>query len=127
MSDSVFSQQSRPRLSLANLCLEHGVWSAHRALTDCQLIAALFDRMESPEVLRQMVVEAAERAARPKHLYQALVSYQERQKAKDAGFHWDKERKMWLCELSEVDAQTLPFQVVRLLQEGDNLPQASAG
>jgi len=128
MSDFVFPKQSRSRLSLVNLCLDHriSVWSAHRALTDCQLIAALFDRMESPEVLQQMVVEAAERADRPKYLYRAMVSFQERQKAKDAGFHWDKERKMWLCELSEVDIQTLPFQVVQLFQEGEKTPEASA-
>ena len=129
MSDFVFPKQSRSRLSLVTLCLDHdvSVWSAHRALTDCQLIATLFDRMESPQVLRQMVVEAAERASRPKYLYQAKVSFQERQKAKDAGFHWDKERKMWLCELSEIDTQTLPFEVVQLPPKGGDPPQALIG
>jgi DNA polymerase III subunit epsilon len=107
MEDFTFPWQTRPGDSLINLALAHGVGvsSAHRALTDCQLIAALYDRMED---LPQMI----EQALRPKVLARALVSYDDRQLAKDAGFRWNGETRTWTRRMVEADAWQLPFKVM---------------
>lgn len=92
--------------SLINIALEHGIGvsSAHRALTDCQLIAALFDRVDD---LPGLIAHAI----RPKAVFQALVSYDDRQLAKDAGFKWDGQNKLWTRRMALEDAKSLPFQV----------------
>ncbi|PSN11107.1 hypothetical protein C7271_25060 [filamentous cyanobacterium CCP5] len=45
MADMTWPKQSKPGESLISLALNHGIGvsSAHRALTDCQLLAELFD------------------------------------------------------------------------------------
>lgn len=113
MDDFTWPQQNRPGESLVTLALAHGIGvsSAHRALTDCQLIAALFDRMEKDR-LPEMIAAAA----RPKSCFQALVSYDARQLAKDAGFKWNPDRKIWTRKMVEEDTQTLPFPVVKIQQ-----------
>ena len=110
MTDFTFPHQNRFGESLVNLALSHGIGvsSAHRALTDCQLIAALFDRMDDLEAM-------VNHALRPKALYKALVSYDDRQLAKDAGFQWNSlESKAWARKMAEEDIADLPFQVVKV-------------
>ncbi|NJM57338.1 MAG: hypothetical protein HC857_07775 [Synechococcales cyanobacterium RU_4_20] len=95
-----------------------GVSSAHRALTDCQLLSALFDRMED---LPGLIAAAAS----PKRLVRGDVSYGDRQLAKDAGFRWDGDSKQWLCKLSENELAKLPFRYTVLesaVPEGAALP-----
>jgi DNA polymerase III subunit epsilon len=99
--------------SLIHLALEHGIGvsSAHRALTDCELIAALFDRMSLYGCDLQ---EMFARAARPKAIFQALVPFEEKDKAKDAGFKWDGAQKRWTRRMAVEDAAALPFKVTKL-------------
>lgn len=94
--------KSRP--SVATLALVHGVpvWAQHRALTDCIYLAQVFDR-------RNDLKELLEEAALPRFKYRALVSYGDRQKAKDAGFAWDG--KIWHRLMTEQQASQLPFPV----------------
>lgn len=47
----------------------------------------------------------------PTVLIEALVSYDERNKAKTAGFKFDKESKRWLKEIDQSDARQYPFEV----------------
>ncbi|NJN29982.1 MAG: 3'-5' exonuclease [Synechococcales cyanobacterium RM1_1_8] len=104
-SDFTWPRQHRPGQKLIDLALAHGIGvsSAHRALTDCQLIAALCDRMtDLPGLIAQ--------ATRPKVLVRADVSFEERQLAKDAGFRWDGKTKQWTLRLSREEAAQLPFQ-----------------
>src|SRR5215204_6567268 len=70
MADFKWPQATREQGSLINLALDHGIGvaSAHRALTDCRLIASLFDRMADLQCMFQI-------AMRPKGLFQAIVSY----------------------------------------------------
>lgn len=98
--------------SLVHLALDHGIGvsSAHRALSDCMLIAALFDRMDD---LQSMFVYAM----RPKGIFQALVSYDDREKAKVAGFKWDGDRKRWTRRMAIEDAAALPFRTLQLHEE----------
>jgi DNA polymerase-3 subunit epsilon len=56
--DFLWPQATRERPSLVNLALEHGIGvsSAHRAITDCQLIAALFDRVDNFEAILEQAI-----------------------------------------------------------------------
>lgn len=95
--------------SLVNIALDHGIGvsTAHRALADCQLIAALFDRCDD---LPAMFT----RAMRPKATFIAKVSYDDRQLAKDAGFTWNPGPKTWTRTMAIEDAALLPFNVQQL-------------
>lgn len=96
--------------SLAALALGHGVGigSAHRALTDCQLIAAVFDR-------RNDLSGLIEFAARPKAMFEAKVSFADKDLAKHAGFLWNQPgyEKKWVRRLAIEDAteEKLGFKV----------------
>jgi DNA polymerase-3 subunit epsilon len=63
----------------------------HRALNDCLLIAALFDRADDLQSLFEF-------AMRPKAMFVALVSYDDRDLAKKAGFRWNEPgyERMWV-------------------------------
>jgi len=109
-TDFTWPNQNRPGESLVNLALAHGigVGSAHRALTDCQLIASLFDRMED---LPGMIAQALN----PRAVYKALVSYGDRQLAKDAGFKWNQlVPNAWARKMTEDELVGLPFQVQKV-------------
>lgn len=108
MSDFTWPQQNRQGDSLINLALAHGIGvsSAHRALADCQLIAALFDRV-SKEELVLMLSEALV----PRYLYEANVSYENRQLAKDVGFKWQSDKRQWVRKLTDAQANLLNFPV----------------
>lgn len=108
--DIVWPKQTKPAPSLVALALEHdlGVAVAHRAMADCDLIARLFTRArELGADLRAMLA----RALRPKADFVALVSYDDREKAKAAGFRWEAATKSWLRRMAIEDAQALPFKV----------------
>jgi DNA polymerase III subunit epsilon len=111
MDDFTWPRQNKPGDSLINLALAHGIGvsSAHRALTDCQLIAALLDRVTKEE-LSSMLCEALT----PRHLYMANVSFDNNQLAKNAGFKWKPERRMWVKKLTEAQANLFDFRVTRL-------------
>jgi DNA polymerase-3 subunit epsilon len=107
--DFTWPRQTKPGQSLVTLALDHGIGvaSAHRALTDCRLIARLFDQMPD---LQAMFA----RAMRPKALFRALVSYDDREKAKAAGFQWDAATKQWSRRMAIEDAAALPFKTVQV-------------
>lgn len=97
----------RPRPSVRDLALAHGVpvWSAHRALTDCIYLAEVFRRCDD---LPRLLKEGRE----PRRLLRAVVSYSERQLAKEAGFRWnDPVEGAWTRRLSDRQLQrlALPF------------------
>lgn len=79
------------RTSLINTALNHGiaVVSAHRAMTDCELIASLFSRFGESGLLYQLFRKAIERSADEIIEVVALVSFNEKNKAKSKGFFWD--------------------------------------
>jgi DNA polymerase-3 subunit epsilon len=116
-TDFEWPRQTKAGQSLVNLALAHdiGVSLAHRALADCQLIAALFDRMED---LQAMFT----RAMRPKGRFVALVSYDDRHLAKEAGFKWLPEAKTWERTMAISDAELLPFPIKQVSQEPSFVP-----
>ena len=109
MSDFRWPLAAKQGGSLVSLALDYGIGvnAAHRALTDCQLIAMLFDRASDLPSLVAM-------ASQPKYLYRAHVSYNDRSLAKEAGFRWNSKAKIWSRKLGEREVESLPFAVSRL-------------
>jgi|HubBroStandDraft_2_1064218.scaffolds.fasta_scaffold02877_11 DNA polymerase III epsilon subunit-like protein len=92
-----------------------GVASAHRAMADVDTLARVLTRLAERGVdLEAMIV----RGMRPKALFYALVSYENRQVAKDHGFLWNeaKHGKNWYRQMPPEDVEALPFRV-RLVQQ----------
>lgn len=92
---------------LVNIALANGipVVNAHRALDDCRLVADLLGKV--PDLEAQLAL-----AARPKATVKALVSFEQKELAKAAGFVWDAiVPRSWAKRMPAEDAQTLPFAV----------------
>lgn len=100
--------------SLMAIAVAHGVaiTAAHRAMTDCDILARLLTRVHE---LGHSLPDMFERAMTPRTLVQALVSYHDRQLAKDANFRWDEDEehpKKWLRECTAEELVNLPFRCV---------------
>lgn len=95
--------------SLVNIALAHGVavTCAHRAINDCLLLARLFERIDDIDDRLHL---AMQRAARPKARFIARTSYDDKDKAKAAGFHWNG--RVWHRTMAVEDAAKLGFEVV---------------
>jgi len=96
--------------SLVTLALAHdlGIGHVHRAAADVDLLARLFTRAhELGADLNAMLV----RALRPKALFQAMVSFEEKDLAKEASFRWERETKRWLRTMAREDVAELGFPV----------------
>jgi DNA polymerase-3 subunit epsilon len=102
-----------------------GVSSAHRAMVDVDSMARILTRVQ--EVSRLAWFEGAHslqrqsldfleplfrRAMRPKVRVVALVPYENRDMAKEAGFFWIPERKEWYRNMPREDIAALPFKAV---------------
>ena len=101
-------RQLRATPSVRDLALAYGVpvWAAHRALTDCIYLAQVFERCADLEQL-------LEAGLAPRRLYRARLSYEERHKAREAGFRWNEPISgAWSRRLSEQEASLLSFPVV---------------
>jgi DNA polymerase-3 subunit epsilon len=99
--DFIWPHNSKPS-NLITTALNHGigVTKAHRALSDCQLIAELFDRTED---LQGLFERAIARANEPRYLVIAQVSFDQKDLAKSAGFYWQPDGKLWVKKLRESD------------------------
>lgn len=91
--------------SLVTIALAYGVGvsRAHRAIEDCLTLADVLTRVHEIEGgLDGWLARALE----PKVEVVACVSYDDRQLAKDAGFEWNPNRKVWAKKVGEsrVDA-----------------------
>jgi DNA polymerase III subunit epsilon len=88
--------------SLINLALAHGVpvIKAHRALTDCMLIAEILAKRDDLESLIEVAIA---RSQSPLVEIKALVDYNNRDKASKARFSWDGTKRAWLKTLKECD------------------------
>lgn len=107
-------RQLRPSPSVRDLALAYGVpvWAAHRALTDCIYLTQVFERCPELERLLQAGLE-------PRRLYRARLSYEERHKAREAGFRWNEPISgAWSRRLSEQEAARLSFPVVPVEDQG---------
>ena len=102
--------RSAPGDGLAYVAIAHDVpiVSAHRALADCLLLARCFEAVDDVPGLLAL-------AMRPRATFRAIVSYDDRELAKKAGFRWQPEKKWWIRErLAIEDAALLPFKTERV-------------
>ena len=92
--DLTWPMQNRPGEGLVELALNHGlgVGYAHRALADCELLSRLLTRCHETGL---DIVKFVKDGMLPRIVVQALVSYDDREKAKTAGFSWDGASKKW--------------------------------
>ncbi|OKH36641.1 hypothetical protein NIES2119_16575 [[Phormidium ambiguum] IAM M-71] len=116
-----FSWPRQPKYgrSLISLAVAHdiAVFEPHRALSQCRLIADLFNRMENLQAI-------FEKALRPKGIFRALVDYKNRELAKSAGFTWNSDQKIWHRKMAIEDVKELPFPVELLALCNDRaMPQ----
>ncbi len=99
------SLKSRPSVSDLALSFEIPVWNLHRALSDCYYLSEVFKKCEN---LEDLLMKAKE----PRYLYKAIVSYEDRTLAKNAGFRWNSPiQGAWTRKLSENEAIKLDFEV----------------
>ena len=112
MSDIEWPMHSSSK-SLTAMMLAHGlgVSHAHRALTDCMGIARLLERCSD---MGHDVEDMLRQGTRPKALYRALVSYNEKDKARACGFSWNATSKIWTKKIAIENAGAFPFQVERV-------------
>lgn len=111
VSSPIDGARTRPGVSLVATALEHGVGvaSAHRAITDCLLLARLFERVHE---MGHDVPAMLARGLRPKARFVVADSnFDEKRNAlaKAAGFRWEKPH--WVRTMAIEDADTLPFAV----------------
>lgn len=94
--------------SLTAIALAHGVGvvAAHRALDDVLTLARVLERCKE---MGADLVRMVERALRPKVLVQAIVSYDDRDKAKAARFTWEAEKKRWVKLMFADEVAALGF------------------
>lgn len=96
--------------SLASLALSLGlgVASAHRASVDVDTLARIFTRLaEKGHDLEAMLVHAM----RPKAVFHALTSFDQRELTKAHGFRWEPSTKTWWRRMAIDDTKELPFKV----------------
>ena len=108
-NDVVWPIRKGASLSLINICAELGVpiINAHRALNDCRLLVGALEKM--PDIASFLLESGKGRKD-----YIALVSYEDREKAKAAGFAWQPTSKQWVAKMKESDVAALPFKVREL-------------
>ena len=99
------SLKSRPSVTDLALSFSIPVWNLHRALSDCFYISEVFKKCKN---LEELLIKATE----PRYLYKALVSYEDRSLAKNAGFRWNSPvQGAWSRKLTADEANRLEFSV----------------
>jgi DNA polymerase III subunit epsilon len=101
--------------SMFYMAAEHGfLYDAHRAVSDVLAMLKILDRYDIKTVV--------ERAKTPNVQVRAVVSYDEKDLAKERGYHWKPELKLWVKQLKlsevETEKEAAPFSVV--LMEATN-------
>ena len=93
---------------LVHLALAHDVpvYSAHRAWADVDTLVRTF---QAAQRMGWNVRDMVARSMRPKGFFKALVAYEEKDIAKNAGFRWEPENKQWTRTLFLDEVEKLPF------------------
>lgn len=110
-TDVPFPEEMQTR-KLVYLAAEHGFVNpfAHRALFDVLTMLKVLEKYKLADVCRL--------ASEPTITIKAVVSYEDRDKAKARGFRWDGQNKQWIKSLkqSQLEKETVQtsFKVVQL-------------
>lgn len=82
--------------SMKYMAADHGfLYDAHRAVSDVLAMFKILDKYDANAII--------ERAKTPNVHVRALVSYDDRNKAKERGYHWKPEIKSWIKPLKETE------------------------
>jgi len=96
-----------------------GISTAHRAGDDVRLLVECLNRKPN---LQEMIERGIERSQMPILKIQALVSYNDKDLAKSAGFAWDGMRRIWVKQIKECDSavflESLKFETTVLFIDG---------
>ena len=106
--DLPFKKEKWHNLDLTSLAAHHGILhrNAHGALPDANITLELFDMYPLHQVM--------ESAMSPTVIVQAMVSFNEKDKAKARGYYWRPEKKQWIKSIKAYRVQ-------------DEVAQAAAG
>jgi DNA polymerase-3 subunit epsilon len=114
--DFVWQKNYKPT-NLINTALNYGVGvsQAHRALTDCQLIASIFDRVGAEfKQFEHLLEKAVKRSREPLITVVAKVDYDKKDLAKKQNFKWNANKRVWEKEIKRCDLleeiNTYPFE-----------------
>lgn len=106
MTDVPFSNHIKTR-KLSYLAAEHGFINpfSHRALFDVLTMLQL--------VVKYDIAEIVELQKSPLVRVVAEVTFDERDKARESGFRWDRNEKQWFIEVKQVQLakMSFPFQI----------------
>jgi len=80
---------------LSYLAADHGFLNpfAHRAFADCLTLYGITKQYDWQDILKYSLI--------PTVRIQAMVSYADKDKAKNAGFRWDDKTKAWYVEIKK--------------------------
>jgi len=80
---------------LSYLAADHGFLNpfAHRAFADCLTLYGITKQYDWQDILKYSLI--------PTVRIQAMVSYADKDKAKNAGFRWDDKMKAWYLEIKK--------------------------
>lgn len=99
--------------SLKYLAADHGfVYPAHRAVNDVLAMLQILDRYPLDQII--------ERAQTPNVEVRAVVSFNDRLQAKERGYFWKPEQKLWVKQLKlnmvAIEKEAAPFPVVLMTE-----------
>jgi DNA polymerase-3 subunit epsilon len=99
-------------LALIKVAVAHGVavTHAHRALTDCFLIAHTLERIYEREGA-DGIRERFRLAMRPRSRCVAMTTYAQKEITKKAKFRWNADMKSWWKDVVDEEISSLPFEV----------------
>ncbi len=117
--DDIEWPRPSPSQKLTDIMLAHGlgVSHAHRALVDVMSIARLFERCAELGFRPEHMLN---KALRPKTRYRAHVAFATNNLAKEAGFRWSPEEKIWWRRLvpEDIPALKLRFEISPAPEQG---------
>lgn len=93
-------------LNLISIAANLGVpiTSVHRAMSDCDILLKAIETQPDIESFLNL-------SGKGRKLYHAVIGYENRKIAKDAGFQWDNVKKVWFAYLAEDEISQLLFPV----------------
>lgn len=94
MEDMEWPEKSSKSLVARALAHGVGVSHAHRALADVDTLVRLFQAVQR-NYPKWDIQDALQNALKPRALFKAIVSYDDKDKAKTAGFAWNAPQKRW--------------------------------
>jgi len=105
-NDIKFPQAKNAR-SLKYIAVDHGIFpfGAHKALNDCLVLTDCLDQVPDLAAQLSLVPEDVSR-------WETIdLPFERKDEAKERGFRWDSDKKVWWKDMKASDTNDLPFRV----------------